>query len=87
MGMDRLRWKSPAMVKRELMMFLIAYNRIGLLMLQSSQLHRVGSHNKPQHDRSRHCLRTYRAKSILAQVRQLRGKNGKNRWVDRRKTL
>ena len=41
MGMDRLRCKSPAMVKRELMMFLIAYNCIRLLMLQSSQLHGV----------------------------------------------
>lgn len=45
MGMDRLRCKSPAMVKRELMMFLIAYNCIRLLMLQSSQLHGVALTN------------------------------------------
>jgi hypothetical protein len=41
MGMDRLRCKSPEMIRREVMMFLIAYNCIRLLMLQSSQLHGI----------------------------------------------
>ncbi len=45
MGMDRLRCKSPNMVRRELMMFLIAYNCIRLLMLQSSQEHGVAIGN------------------------------------------
>lgn len=41
MGMDRLRCKSPDMIRRELMMFLIAYNCVRLLMLQSSQAHGI----------------------------------------------
>ena len=39
MGMERLRCKTPAMVRKELQMFIIAYNMIRGLMQEAAQLH------------------------------------------------
>lgn len=39
MGMDMLRTQSPEMVRKELMMHMIAYNALRLLMLKSSTIH------------------------------------------------
>ena len=41
MGMELLRTQSPAMVEKELLMHLLAYNVIRLLMLKAGQLHGV----------------------------------------------
>jgi hypothetical protein len=41
LGMDVLRCKSPAMVRKELLVFQIAYNLIRTLMLQAGRLHQV----------------------------------------------
>lgn len=37
MGMERLRTKSPEMARKEMMMFMIAYNAIRLLMLKAAK--------------------------------------------------
>ena len=42
MGMERLRTKSPKMARKELMMFMIAYNAIRLLMLKAAKQEGVG---------------------------------------------
>ena len=39
MGMDMLRTKSPGMIRKELMMNMIAYNAVRLLMLKSAKGH------------------------------------------------
>lgn len=39
MGMDMLRTKSPEMIRKELMMNMIAYNAVRLLMLKSAKAH------------------------------------------------
>ena len=39
MGMEMLRTQSPEMVRKELMMHMIAYNALRLLMLKSSTIH------------------------------------------------
>ncbi len=39
MGMERLRCKTPAMVRKELQMFIIAYNLIRALLQEAAQLH------------------------------------------------
>ena len=41
MGMDELRCKTPSMVRKELMMYFIAYNAIRWLIYESSDLHDV----------------------------------------------
>jgi len=41
MGMEMLRCQSPAMIQRELLMYLIAHNLIRLLITQTVQTHRV----------------------------------------------
>ena len=41
MGMELLRTQSPAMLEKELLMHLLAYNVIRLLMLKAGQLHGV----------------------------------------------
>jgi len=41
MGMEMLRCKSPAMVQKELLMYLLAHNLIRLLIIQAVQTHRV----------------------------------------------
>ena len=41
MGMDILRCKTPDMVHKELVMFIIAYNLVRALMLKTAQLHGV----------------------------------------------
>jgi hypothetical protein len=42
MGMERLRTKSPKMARKELMMFMIAYNAMRLLMLKAARQEGVG---------------------------------------------
>ena len=39
MGMDMLRTKSPKMIRKELMMHMIAYNAVRLLILKSAKVH------------------------------------------------
>lgn len=39
MGMDMLRTKSPAMIRKEVLMHMIAYNALRLLMLKSAAIH------------------------------------------------
>ncbi len=39
MGMDMLRTKSPEMIRKELMMHMVAYNILRLLMLKSGHAH------------------------------------------------
>jgi hypothetical protein len=41
MGMDHLRCKSPAMVLREVVMHMIAYNLVRAVMLEAARQHRV----------------------------------------------
>lgn len=41
MGMEMLRCKSPAMVQKEVLMYLLAHNLIRLLIIQAVQTHRV----------------------------------------------
>lgn len=38
MGMEKLRTKTPAMARKEVLMYLIAYNAIRLLMLRAAQM-------------------------------------------------
>jgi hypothetical protein len=44
MGMEQLRCKSPAMVKKELCVFVIAYNLLRLLIAQSAILYQYQPH-------------------------------------------
>jgi hypothetical protein len=41
MGMEMLRCQSPAMLQKELLMYLIAHNLIRLVIIQAAQTHRV----------------------------------------------
>lgn len=41
MGMDVLRCKTPEMIHKELLMFIIAYNLVRALILKTAQLHGV----------------------------------------------
>jgi len=41
LGMDRLSCKTPDMVKKEILMHLIAYNLIRMMMFQSGQIHKT----------------------------------------------
>lgn len=41
MGMDELRCKTPSMVRKELMMYFIAYNAVRWLIYESSEMHDV----------------------------------------------
>ncbi len=43
MGMDMLRTKSPAMIRKELMMHMVAYNLVRLLMLKAAAAHGVSA--------------------------------------------